>query len=162
VQEYGRYFGMPTVSFRGGCLTGPAHAGTELHGFLSYLMICTVSGRPYRVLGYKGKQVRDNIHSFDLVEAFVKFIRAPRRGEVYNIGGSRHSNCSMLEAIALCEEISGRKLTWSYEETNRVGDHIWWISDVGKFQKHYPSWEFRYSLREILEEIHRAVGARPK
>jgi CDP-paratose 2-epimerase len=162
VQEYGRYFGTPTVSFRGGCLTGPAHAGTELHGFLSYLMICTVSGRPYRVLGYKGKQVRDNIHSFDLVEAFVELIRAPRRGEVYNIGGSRHSNCSMLEAIALCEEISGRKLTWSYEETNRVGDHIWWISDVGKFQKHYPSWEFRYSLREILEEIHRAVSARPK
>src|SRR6266540_2469628 len=136
VQEYGRYFGMPTVSFRGSCLTGPAHAGTELHGFLSYLMICTVSGRPYRVLGYKGKQVRDNIHSFDLVEAFVEFIRAPRSGEVYNIGGSRHSNCSMLEAIALCEEITGRKLTWSYEKTNRIGDHIWWISDVRKFQKH--------------------------
>jgi CDP-paratose 2-epimerase len=114
VQEYRRYFGMPTVSFRGGCLTGPAHAGTELHGFLSYLMICAVSGRPYRVLGYKGKQVRDNIHSFDLVETFVEFIRAPRSGEVYNIGGSRHSNCSMLEAIALCEEIGGRKLTWSY------------------------------------------------
>src|SRR4029450_1457438 len=112
VQEYGRYFDMPTVSFRGGCLTGPAHAGTELHGFLSYLMICAVNGRPYRVFGYKGKQVRDNIHSFDLVEAFVEFIRAPRSGEVYNIGGSRHSNCSMLEAIALCEEISGRKLTW--------------------------------------------------
>src|SRR5437762_834764 len=162
VQEYGRYFGMPTVSFRGGCLTGPAHAGTELHGFLSYLMMCTVSGRPYRVLGYKGKQVRDNIHSFDLVEAFFEFIRAPRSGEVYNIGGSRHSNCSMLEAIALCEEISGRKLTWSYEETNRIGDHIWWISDVRKFQKDYPTWEFRYSLREILEEIHRAVSVPTK
>src|SRR5438067_2484529 len=162
VQEYGRYFGMPTVSFRGGCLTGPAHAGTELHGFLSYLMICAVSGRPYRVFGYKGKQVRDNIHSFDLVEAFAEFIKSPRAGEVYNIGVSRHSNCSMLEAIALCEEISGRKLTWSYEEANRIGDHIWWISDVGKFQKHYPTWEFRYSLREILEEIHRATGARPK
>jgi CDP-paratose 2-epimerase len=160
VQEYGRYFGMPTVSFRGGCLTGPAHAGTELHGFLSYLMICTVSGTPYRVLGYKGKQVRDNIHSFDLVEAFAEFIRAPRSGEVYNIGGSRHSNCSMLEAIALCEEISGRKLIWSYEETNRIGDHIWWISDVRKFQKHYPAWKFRYGLREILDEIHRAVGER--
>ena len=160
VQEYGRYFGMPTVSFRGGCLTGPAHAGTELHGFLSYLMICTVSGRPYRVLGYKGKQVRDNIHSFDLVEAFVEFIRAPRSGEVYNIGGGRPSHCSMLEAIAFCEEISGRQLTWSYEETNRTGDHIWWISDVRKFQKHYPAWRFRYSLREILEEIHRAVSER--
>jgi CDP-paratose 2-epimerase len=157
VQEYGRYFGMPTVSFRGGCLTGPAHAGTELHGFLSYLMICTVTGRPYRVFGYKGKQVRDNIHSFDLVEAFAEFIRAPRVGEVYNIGGSRHSNCSMLEAIDLSEEISGRKLSWSYEETNRVGDHIWWISDVRKFQEHYPNWKFRYGLREILEEINAAV-----
>jgi CDP-paratose 2-epimerase len=162
VQEYGRYFGMPTVSFRGGCLTGPAHAGTELHGFLSYLMICTVSGRSYRVFGYKGKQVRDNIHSFDLVEAFVEFVRAPRSGEVYNIGGGRHSNCSVLEAIDFCEEISGCKLAWSYEETNRIGDHIWWISDVKKFQKHYPTWKFRYSLREILEEIHRAVSARPK
>ena len=157
VQEYGRYFGMPTVCFRGGCLTGPAHAGTELHGFLSYLMICTVSGRPYRVFGYKGKQVRDNIHSFDLVEAFAEFIRAPRSGEVYNIGGSRHSNCSMLEAIDLCEEISGKKLTWNYEESNRIGDHIWWVSDVRKFQQHYPNWKFRYGLREILEEIHRAV-----
>jgi len=157
VQEYGRYFGMPTVSFRGGCLTGPAHAGTELHGFLSYLMICAVKNRPYRVFGYKGKQVRDNIHSFDLVEAFAEFICAPRAGEVYNIGGSRHSNCSMLEAIDLCEEISGRKLTWSYEQTNRIGDHIWWISDVRKFQKHYPGWKFQYSLREILDEIHRSV-----
>ena len=157
VQEYGRYFGLPTASFRGGCLTGPAHAGTELHGFLSYLMICTVSGRPYRVFGYKGKQVRDNIHSFDVVEAFVEFIHAPRSGEVYNIGGSRHSNCSILEAITLCEEISGRKLTWGYEETNRVGDHIWWISDVRKFQKHYPAWRFRYGLRELLEEIYRVV-----
>jgi CDP-paratose 2-epimerase len=161
VQEYGRYFGLPTVSFRGGCLTGPAHAGTELHGFLSYLMICTVSGRPYRVFGYKGKQVRDNIHSFDLVEAFAEFIRAPRSGEVYNIGGSRYSNCSMLEAIDLCEQTSGRKLTWSYEETNRIGDHTWWISDVRKFQKHYPAWKFRYSLQEIVEEIHRAVADRP-
>jgi CDP-paratose 2-epimerase len=157
VQEYGRYFGMPTVSFRGGCLTGPAHAGTELHGFLSYLMICAVSGRPYRVFGYKGKQVRDNIHSFDLVEAFAEFIRAPRVGEVYNIGGSRHSNCSMLEAIDTCEQISGKKLNWSYEETNRIGDHIWWISNVRRFQTHYPSWKFRYGMRDILEEIHAAV-----
>ena len=157
VQEYGQYFGMPTVSFRGGCLTGPAHAGTELHGFLSYLMICTVTGRPYRVFGYKGKQVRDNIHSYDLVEAFAEFIRAPRAGEVYNIGGSRHSNCSMLEAIELCEGISGKKLSWNYEETNRIGDHIWWVSDVRKFQQHYPAWKFRYGLGEILEEIHAAV-----
>ena len=157
VQEYGRYFGMPTVSLRGGCLTGPAHAGTELHGFLSYLMICAVSGKHYRVFGYKGKQVRDNIHSFDLVSAIAQFVRAPRSGEVYNIGGSRHSNCSILEAIDLCQEISGRTLDWQYEETNRIGDHIWWISDVRKFQSHYPEWEFRYGLRDILEEIHRAV-----
>ncbi len=159
VQEYGRYFGMPTACFRGGCLTGPAHAGTELHGFLSYLMKCTVSGRPYRVFGYKGKQVRDNIHSFDLVEAFAAFIRHPRVGEVYNMGGSRHSNCSMLEAIELCQEISGRKLSWEYVEDNRIGDHIWWISDVRKFREHYPEWNFRYGLREILEEIHAAVVA---
>ncbi len=159
VQEYGRYFNMPTVCFRGGCLTGPAHAGTELHGFLSYLMICTVTGRPYRVFGYKGKQVRDNIHSFDLVEAFAEFIRAPRAGEVYNIGGSRHSNCSMLEAIDACEEISGKKLTWNYVEDNRIGDHIWWVSDVRKFQRHFPNWKFRYGLREILEEIYAAVKA---
>ncbi len=157
VQEYGRYFGMPTACFRGGCLTGPAHAGTELHGFLSYLMKCTVLGKPYRVFGYKGKQVRDNIHSFDLVEAFVAFVRQPRVAEVYNIGGSRHSNCSMLEAIELCQEISGRKLSWEYVEDNRIGDHIWWISDVRKFREHYPDWNFRYGLREILEEIHVAV-----
>jgi CDP-paratose 2-epimerase len=160
VQEYGRYFGMPTTCFRGGCLTGPAHAGTELHGFLSYLMICTVTGRPYRVFGYGGKQVRDNIHSADLVDAFAAFIRAPRAGEVYNIGGSRHSNCSMLEAINLCEEISGRRLDWKYEESNRIGDHIWWISDVRKFQAHYPNWKFRYGQREILEEIYEAVKPR--
>jgi CDP-paratose 2-epimerase len=157
VQEYGRYFNMPTVCFRGGCLTGPAHAGAELHGFLSYLMICTVTGRPYRVFGYNGKQVRDNIHSADLVDAFAAFIRAPRVGEVYNMGGSRHSNCSMLEAISLCEEISGKHLSWNYEEANRIGDHIWWISDVRKFQAHYPEWKFRYGLREIMEEIHEAV-----
>jgi CDP-paratose 2-epimerase len=159
VQEYGRYFGMKTACFRGGCLTGPAHAGTELHGFLSYLMRCTVAGKPYRVFGYRGKQVRDNIHSHDLVEAFWQFFLQPRSGEVYNMGGSRHSNCSMLEAIDLCEAISGRKLQWTYEENNRIGDHIWWISDVRKFQNHYPKWKFRYGLREILEEIHQACRA---
>jgi len=157
VQEYGRYFGMPTGCFRGGCLTGPAHAGAELHGFLAYLMKCCVLGRPYRVFGYKGKQVRDNIHSFDLVETFAAFIAKPRAGEVYNMGGSRFCNCSMLEAISHCEEISGRKLTWQYEETNRIGDHIWWISDVRKFQSHYPQWKFRYGLREILEQIFQAM-----
>jgi CDP-paratose 2-epimerase len=156
VQEYGRYFGLNTGTFRGGCLTGPSHAGAELHGFLSYLMKCTVTGKPYSVFGYKGKQVRDNIHSADLVDAFCHFIAAPRAGEVYNIGGSRQSNCSMLEAIAQCEEISGNKLQWTYKEDNRIGDHIWWISDVSKFQSHYPDWQYRYGLRQILEEIHAA------
>jgi CDP-paratose 2-epimerase len=157
VQEYGRYFGMATACFRGGCLTGPAHAGTELHGFLSYLMKCTASGKRYNVFGYKGKQVRDNIHSHDLVEAFWQFFQHPRSGgEVYNIGGGRHSNCSMLEAIALSEELTGRKLDWSYLEENRLGDHIWWISDVSKFQSHYPEWHYRYDLRGILQEIHAA------
>src|SRR5256886_17251840 len=127
---------MPTVVFRGGCLTGTAHAGTELQGFLSYLLICAVSGRPYRVLGSRGKQVRDNIHSFDLVEAFVQFIRAPRIGEVYNIGGSRQCNCWILEAIVLWEGIRGRKWSWRYEGINRVGDLIWWICDGRKFQRH--------------------------
>ena len=156
VQEYGRYFGMRTVCFRGGCLTGPAHAGTELHGFLAYLMKCTVAGKPYRVFGYQGKQVRDNIHSHDLVEAIWQFFRAPRMGEVYNLGGSRHSNCSMLEAIEFCQQISGRKLDWTYVEDNRIGDHIWWISDVRKFQDHYPQWKYRYDLMGILREIHTA------
>jgi len=159
VQEYGRYFGIKTASFRGGCLTGPAHAGAELHGFLSYLMKCTVSGKPYRVFGYKGKQVRDNIHSHDLVEAFWHFFQKPRVAEVYNIGGSRHSNCSILEAIAISEELSGRELDWSYLEDNRIGDHIWWISDVRKFQSHYPDWKYRYDLRGILKEIHAACDA---
>jgi CDP-paratose 2-epimerase len=158
VQEYGRYFGMKTVCFRGGCLTGPAHAGTELHGFLAYLMKCTVADQPYRVFGYKGKQVRDNIHSYDLVNAFWEFFRAPRSGEVYNLGGSRHSNCSMLQAIADCERISGKKLAWTYVEDNRIGDHIWWISDVRKFQRDYPGWRYKYDLEAILREIHGAVG----
>ena len=159
VQEYGRYFGMKTAIFRGGCLTGPAHAGTELHGFLAYLMKCTATGRPYRVFGYKGKQVRDNIHSHDLVEAFWQFTKAPRSGEVYNMGGSRHSNCSMLEAIGMCEKISGKKLDYTYVEDNRIGDHIWYISDVRKFQKHYPNWKYQFDLQAILEQIHAAVVA---
>ena len=162
VQEYGRYFDMMTACFRGGCLTGPAHAGAELHGFLSYLMKCTVEGKPYRVFGYKGKQVRDNIHSHDLVEAFWHFFKNPRIGEVYNIGGSRHSNCSMLEAISICEELSGNKLEHTYDEDNRIGDHIWWISDVRKFQDHYPEWKYRYDLRGILGEIYEATAANAK
>ncbi len=153
VQEYGRYFGMKTGIFRGGCLTGPAHSGTELHGFLAYLAKCAVSKTPYTVYGYKGKQVRDNIHSHDLVGMFWEFFQKPRAGEVYNAGGSRHSNCSMLEAISLCEELTGCDMNWSYEESNRIGDHIWWISDVRRFQSHYPNWRYRYGIPEILTEI---------
>lgn len=153
VQEYGRYFGLFTSVFRGGCLTGPNHSGTQLHGFLAYLMKCTVTDTPYTVFGYKGKQVRDNIHSADLIRAFHEFFKAPRSGEVYNIGGGRYSNCSMLEAIDLCQKISGKQLNWSYSDQNRVGDHIWWISDNGKFRSHYPNWNQKYDLNAILGEI---------
>jgi CDP-paratose 2-epimerase len=153
VQEYGRYFGMKTACFRSGCLTGPDHSGTRLHGFLSYLMKCVMTGTPYTVFGYKGKQVRDNIHSQDLVNAFDHFYRAPRVAEVYNIGGGRFCNCSMIEAIALCEEIAGKKLEWSYAETNRIGDHIWWISDITKFSEHFPRWRLQHDLRAILKQI---------
>ena len=153
VQEYGRYFNMKTASFRGGCLTGPSHSGTKLHGFLSYLMKCTIAGQPYQIYGYKGKQVRDNIHSYDLVNAFYHFYQAPRVAEVYNIGGSRFSNCSMLEAIQHCEAIADKKLSWSYVESNRIGDHIWWISNVQKFKNHYPNWELKYTVKDILKEI---------
>jgi CDP-paratose 2-epimerase len=153
VQEYGRYFEMKTASFRGGCLTGPSHSGTQLHGFLSYLMKCTMTGKEYNIYGYKGKQVRDNIHSYDLVNAFYHFYQAPRVAEVYNIGGSRFSNCSMLEAIQECEAIAQKKLNWHYVETNRIGDHIWWISDVSKFKSHYPNWQLTYTVTDILKEI---------
>lgn len=160
VQEYGRYFGMKTAIFRGGCLTGPGHSGAELHGFLSYLMKCAMTGREYRIFGYKGKQVRDNIHSSDLVDCFTQVFAAPRVAEVYNIGGSRHSNCSMAEAITLCEEITGNKMKVTYLDHNRIGDHIWWIGDVRKFQAHYPNWAFRYDIRAILEEICRGFEGR--
>ena len=160
VQEYGRYFGLRTGTFRGGCLTGPGHSGTELHGFLAYLMKCTATGAPYRVLGYKGKQVRDNIHSADLLAAFDAFYRTPRSGEAYNIGGGRFSNCSMLEAIDLCEEIAGRNLEWTYVEGNRIGDHIWYVSDLSKFQSHYPDWRLRYDVPAILRDIHEQAADR--
>jgi len=156
VQEYGRYFDMRTACFRGGCLTGPGHSGTQLHGFLSYLMKCTVTGEPYTVFGYKGKQVRDNIHSNDLVRAFDAFFEAPRCGAVYNIGGGRHSNCSMLEAIDLCEQISGKQLNHQYAEANRSGDHIWWVSDNGRFEADYPDWKLQHDVSEILQQIHDA------
>jgi CDP-paratose 2-epimerase len=154
VQEYGRYYGLKTACFRGGCLTGPNHSAAELHGFLGYLMKCVVTGRPYTVYGYKAKQVRDNIHSSDLIRAFDAFYLRPRVAEIYNIGGGRFSNCSMLEAIALCEEIAGRKLDWSYQEGNRRGDHIWWISDVSRFAAQYPEWKQIYDIPRILKEIH--------
>jgi CDP-paratose 2-epimerase len=156
VQEYGRYFDMPTVCFRGGCLTGPNHAGVQLHGFLSYLMRCTVAGETYTVFGYRAKQVRDNIHSADLVEAFLAFHRAPRAAAVYNIGGGRASNCSMLEAIDACERISGRELQWKLADAARVGDHQWWISDLADFTVDYPAWKLRYNVDAILREIHDA------
>jgi CDP-paratose 2-epimerase len=156
VQEYGRYFDMPTVCFRGGCLTGPSHAGTKLHGFLSYLMRCTITGERYTVFGYGGKQVRDNIHSFDLVRAFEAFVAAPRLAAVYNLGGGRGCNCSMLEAIDLCQQIAGRTLDWTYSEENRIGDHRWWISDLDAFRRDYPEWELTYDVPRILQEIHDA------
>lgn len=153
VQEYGRYFGMKTGVFRGGCLTGPNHAGTELHGFLSYLVKCCVTGRHYSIFGYKGKQVRDNIHSHDLIMMFDHFFQNPRSGEVYNAGGGRFSNCSLLEAIRMTEKLTGNKMNYSYKEDNRSGDHIWYVSDTRRFQTHYPEWVQRYSVNEILEQI---------
>ena len=160
VQEYGRYFGMKTACFRGGCLTGSGHSGTELHGFLSYIMICAMKKKPYTVIGYKGKQVRDNIHSYDLVNALYHFYQRPGVAKVYNIGGSRHSNCSMLEAISCCEEITGNKLNWTYQDESRIGDHIWWISDVNRFRKDFPGWEYKYTLPQVFEEIYKGLTNR--
>lgn len=160
VQEYGRYFGMQTACFRGGCLTGPNHSGAQLHGFLAYLMRCAVTDTPYTVFGYKGKQVRDNIHSADLIRAFDQFFRAPRVAEVYNIGGGRFSNCSMLEAIAMCESLTGRPMKWTYAESNRTGDHIWWISDLARFKRHFPEWKLEYDVPAILREMHDAMVER--
>ena len=160
VQEYGRYFGLPTAIFRGGCLTGPDHSGTQLHGFLAYLMKCVATGQPYSVFGYRGKQVRDNIHSSDLIAAFDAFARNPRVAEVYNIGGGPESNCSMLEAIALCEQVTGRELDWTYVDDNRVGDHIWYVSDLRKFKSHYPDWSLSYDTEGILKDIYQRAGSR--
>lgn len=160
VQEYGRYFGMKTGVFRGGCLTGPNHSGAQLHGFLSYLMKCAITGQHYTIFGYKGKQVRDNIHSYDLVNMFWHYYQNPRLGEVYNAGGGRHANCSMLEAITLCEEISGNTISYSYLETNRIGDHIWYVSDLSKFKRHYPGWNWQYDLRQTLVQMHDSMARR--
>jgi CDP-paratose 2-epimerase len=153
VQEYGRYFGMRTGIFRSGCVSGARHAGAEQHGFLAYLMKCAVTGRTYRVCGYKGKQVRDNIHSADLVDAFMHFFRAPRSAEVYNIGGGRDSHCSLMEAAALCEKLAGRPLARTYLDTPRSGDHIWWISNTRRFRSHYPGWRVTRDVSYILNEL---------
>jgi CDP-paratose 2-epimerase len=159
-QEYGKYFDMNIGIFRGGCLTGPNHSGTMLHGFLSYLMKCAITGEHYTIYGYKGKQVRDNIHSSDLVNMFWHFFLNPRNGEVYNAGGGRHSNCSMMEAIQLCEKITGKKMNVAYSGENRIGDHIWYISDLSKFRSHYPEWNFKYDLESTLLQIHDGMSKR--
>src|SRR5215831_9933130 len=161
VQEYGRYFGMKTCCLRGGCLTGPNHAGVELHGFLSFLVKCNLEGKKYTVFGYKGKQVRDNIHSFDVARFIHAFIQAPRCGEVYNLGGGRGNSCSILEAVELIEAISGKKTVYDYNEKNREGDHICYISNLNKMMIHYPGWSITKNLKTIFEEIYQAWIKRP-
>lgn len=152
-QEYGKYFGLRTTVFRGGCLTGPNHSGTQLHGFLAYLVKCIATGQEYTIFGYKGKQVRDNIHSYDLVNAFWHVYQKPRQGEAYNIGGSRHSNISILEAIDKIGTILGKRANYKYIDQNRIGDHVWYVSDVSKFKSHYPDWSFKYDSDGILNEL---------
>jgi CDP-paratose 2-epimerase len=152
VQEYGKYFNLKTTIFRGGCLTGSKHRGEELHGFLNYLVKCNIEGRTYNLYGYKGKQVRDNIHSMDLVSAFYEVYKNPKIGEVYNIGGSRYSNCSIIEAISLIEKITDKKMKLNYINENRIGDHIWWISDMSKFKQQYPNWKVKRDSFKIIDE----------
>ena len=154
VQEYGRYFDMPTVCFRGGCLTGPQHAGAQLHGFLAYLMKCTVTGSPYTIFGYKGKQVRDNIHAHDVVRVFNAFHKDPKVAAVYNLGGGRESNVSMLEAIKLCQQIVGRELDYTLSDQARIGDHQWYVSDFGTFKMDYPGWRLTYGIEDVLRDIY--------
>lgn len=153
VQEYGRYFGMPTCCLRGGCLTGPNHSGVELHGFLSYLVKCNLEGRKYRVFGYKGKQVRDNIHSLDIARFMATFVGAPRIAEVYNLGGGKENSCSILEAFAITEKFTGKKQQYTYVDENRIGDHICYYSDLRKMKAHYPSWAITQSLEETIRQI---------
>ena len=153
-QEYGKYFNMNTGIFRGGCLTGPDHSGVELHGFLAYIIKCIKNNLPYKVFGYKGKQVRDNIHAYDLITMFDHFIENPTQGEVYNAGGSRENNISILETIQKVENYTGKKYTnFEILDENRVGDHIWYISNIDKFKKQYPKWEFRYNIDDIIVDI---------
>lgn len=159
-QEYGLYFNMPTVSFRGGCLTGPSHSGVELHGFLSYLVKVAVQQKPYTIFGYKGKQVRDQIHSEDVVRAFEAFIQNPKPGQVYNLGGGRANSASVLECIDLIKEYSGHQVQYTYDETNRIGDHICYISDLTKFKTDYPEWDLDFSLKRILKDMIAAEEAR--
>ncbi|NWF62524.1 MAG: NAD-dependent epimerase/dehydratase family protein [Fischerella sp.] len=154
VQEYGRYFGIRSCCLRGGCLTGPNHSGVELHGFLSYLIKCNLEGKKYFVYGYKGKQVRDNIHSLDVARFIEAFIENPRVAEVYNLGGGRGNSCSILEAFSLAETVSGKKMVWEYVDKNREGDHICYISDLTKMKAHYPNWDLTKSLDDIFSEIH--------
>ena len=153
VQEYGRYFGMPTCCLRGGCLTGPNHSGVELHGFLSYLVKCNLEEKKYTVFGYKGKQVRDNIHSFDVARFIEEFIKAPRFGEVYNIGGGKQNTCSILEAFAITEKFTGKKMVYTYDASNRIGDHICYYSDLTKMKQHYPNWDITKTLEDTISEI---------
>lgn len=159
-QEYGRYFDMNVGVFRGGCLTGPNHSGTQLHGFLAYVMKCAITKDKYTIFGYEGKQVRDNIHSYDLVNMFWHFHQNPKKGIAYNAGGSRHSYCSMKEAITLCEELTGNKMNYTYSETNRIGDHIWYISDLTKFKNDYPDWNWKYDLNDILSQMYDNMSQR--
>ncbi len=159
-QEYGRYFSMPTCCLRGGCLTGPAHSGVELHGFLSYLVRCNLEGRTYKVYGYLGKQVRDNIHSLDVARFIAAFIRRPRCGEVYNIGGGRANSCSILEAFSMVEPVTGRKMNWEYVEQNRIGDHICYYSDLSRIRSHFPEWDISVSLPEIFAQLAESLASR--
>ncbi|PIQ47545.1 MAG: NAD-dependent epimerase [Cytophagales bacterium CG12_big_fil_rev_8_21_14_0_65_40_12] len=154
VQEYGRYFGMPTCCLRGGCLTGPNHSGVELHGFLSYLIKCNLQEKEYTIFGYKGKQVRDNIHSYDVVRFIEEFLKSPRSGEVYNLGGGRENSVSILEAFDLIAEISGKPMKYKYSDQNRLGDHICYISDLSKMKSHYPDWDITKDLKTTFQEIH--------
>jgi CDP-paratose 2-epimerase len=160
VQEYGRYFGLPTCCLRGGCLTGPNHTGVELHGFLSYLVKCNLEGKEYKVFGYKGKQVRDNIHSLDVARFIAAFVAAPRAGEVYNLGGGKANSASILEAFALAAQFSGRQQVYSYQEQNRIGDHICYYSDLSKMRSHYPQWDITQTLEDTIRQIVEAWKAR--
>lgn len=154
VQEYGRYFSMPSCVLRGGCLTGPNHTGVELHGFLSYLIKCNLEEKQYHVFGYKGKQVRDNIHSYDVARFMEEFIKAPRVGEVYNIGGGKNNTCSIWEAFDMIEKLSGKKMKYDYTDENRIGDHICYYSDLSKMKAHYPAWDITRSLEQIFREVY--------